>query len=232
MRINPRRPPTFPDFLGIGAQKSGTSWLYQTLRRHPELWLPKVKELHYFDQKQDLGRRRLRDSLRSRAPVHRRWRKQFRQRVRSYRRGFSFESLRFDLRFFFPGRLDDAWYASLFALAGDKVKGETTPDYSALPPEKVAHVHELMPEARILFVMRNPIERAWSQALMFARKSGAPREALVPHLDREHSVARSDYLRTLETWGRPDGAGEVVPVRQRQQALGRHPRTVPFVSCA
>jgi hypothetical protein len=196
-----RRPLTVPDFLAIGAQKAGSCWLNRNLNAHPEIWTPKLKELHYFDEKQDLGRRRLRDDLRGKATVHRRWRKQFRQRVRSYRRGFSLESLRWDVRFLLPRRLDDAWYASLFKLAGQKVKGETTPDYSALPPEKVARIHALMPEAKILFVMRNPIERAWSQALMFARKSGASREALLPHLEREHSVARSDYLRTLDTWG-------------------------------
>ena len=40
---------SLPDFLCIGAQKSGTSWLDANLRFHPELWLPPAKELHYFD---------------------------------------------------------------------------------------------------------------------------------------------------------------------------------------
>ena len=38
-----------PDFLCIGAQKSGTTWLYHNLKQHPQVWLPPVKELHYFD---------------------------------------------------------------------------------------------------------------------------------------------------------------------------------------
>jgi len=41
----------FPDFLGIGAQKSGTTWLYQNLAAHPQIWMPPVKELHYLDHK-------------------------------------------------------------------------------------------------------------------------------------------------------------------------------------
>ncbi len=41
----------FPDFLGIGAQKSGTTWLYQNLAAHPQVWMPPVKELHYLDHK-------------------------------------------------------------------------------------------------------------------------------------------------------------------------------------
>jgi hypothetical protein len=42
--------PRGPDFLVIGAQRAGTTWLHQVLRRHPSLWLPPVKELHYFDK--------------------------------------------------------------------------------------------------------------------------------------------------------------------------------------
>ncbi|PYK18761.1 MAG: hypothetical protein DME55_05935 [Verrucomicrobia bacterium] len=38
-----------PDFLCVGAQKGGTSWLYRQLERHPEFWMPPVKELHYLN---------------------------------------------------------------------------------------------------------------------------------------------------------------------------------------
>ena len=39
-----------PNFMCIGAQKSGTTWLYQNIRFHPEIWLPPVKELDYFSR--------------------------------------------------------------------------------------------------------------------------------------------------------------------------------------
>jgi hypothetical protein len=32
----------FPDFLGIGAQKAGTTWLHHNLRSHPDIWPPPV----------------------------------------------------------------------------------------------------------------------------------------------------------------------------------------------
>ena len=38
-----------PDFLCVGAQKAGTSWLYRQLEPHPDFWMPPVKELHYLD---------------------------------------------------------------------------------------------------------------------------------------------------------------------------------------
>ncbi|PYL65054.1 MAG: hypothetical protein DMF20_09435 [Verrucomicrobia bacterium] len=38
-----------PDFLCVGAQKGGTSWLYHQLNFHLDFWMPPIKELHYFD---------------------------------------------------------------------------------------------------------------------------------------------------------------------------------------
>src|SRR5438093_12007205 len=38
-----------PDFLCVGAQKAGTSWLYRQLEPHPDFWMPPIKELHYLD---------------------------------------------------------------------------------------------------------------------------------------------------------------------------------------
>lgn len=44
-----------PDFLGIGIQKAGTSWLHQQLYRHPQVFVPDRKEVHFFDQWYDKG---------------------------------------------------------------------------------------------------------------------------------------------------------------------------------
>ena len=35
-------------FFGIGAQKSGTTWLYAYLKEHPQVFMPEIKELNYF----------------------------------------------------------------------------------------------------------------------------------------------------------------------------------------
>lgn len=43
-----------PDFVGIGVQRGGTSWLYECFNEHPEIYMP-GKELHFFDQKYDRG---------------------------------------------------------------------------------------------------------------------------------------------------------------------------------
>ena len=48
----------YPDFLGIGARKAGTTWLHHNLRQHPQIWMPPQRELHYFDHRPPwLGKR-------------------------------------------------------------------------------------------------------------------------------------------------------------------------------
>jgi len=37
------------DFIGIGAGKAGTTWLWHGLRQHPGIFMPDQKELHYFN---------------------------------------------------------------------------------------------------------------------------------------------------------------------------------------
>jgi hypothetical protein len=37
-----------PDFLVIGAQRAGTTWLWTMLEQHPGTSLPERKEIHYF----------------------------------------------------------------------------------------------------------------------------------------------------------------------------------------
>ena len=37
-----------PNFIGIGAPKSGTTWIFKVLNQHPEIYIPSSKELHFF----------------------------------------------------------------------------------------------------------------------------------------------------------------------------------------
>lgn len=39
-----------PDFLFIGPDKTGSSWLYELLRRHPQCFVPKCKDIYFFDR--------------------------------------------------------------------------------------------------------------------------------------------------------------------------------------
>ncbi len=195
----------YPDFIGIGAQKAGTTWLHSNLQAHPEVWMPPIKELHYFDEKVELEGGFVR-RLRGDRPADTRWRRQIRTRIRSPLKMASSRELSWDLRYFF-GTPGDGWYAALFEPGRGRVTGEMTPDYSILERERVSRVHGLMPDAKIIFMMRNPIERVWSQtAMSFDRGKNRPvdtatEEELLLHFGDEGARRRTDYLRTLATWG-------------------------------
>jgi len=45
-----------PDFLIIGAQKAGTTWLWNMLKSHPGTSLPRKKELHFFSASENYAR--------------------------------------------------------------------------------------------------------------------------------------------------------------------------------
>ena len=193
----------FPDFLGVGAQKAGTTWLYRNLQAHPEIWMPPIKELHYFDEKAQLEGGLI-SRLRGAHPVDVRWRRQFRARFRHPLERLSSRDLWWDLRYFFrtPG---NGWYASLFKPGSGRVTGEMTPDYAILEKEGVARVHRLMPEAKIIFMMRNPIERPWSVTNMGLRIRGRSMEDMtIEKFRRQFERGRvrrmTDYLLTLDTW--------------------------------
>ena len=43
------------DFLGIGAQKAGTTWIFENLQRHPDVQFPGGKEIHFWDAQRHRG---------------------------------------------------------------------------------------------------------------------------------------------------------------------------------
>lgn len=42
-------------FLMVGCQRCGSTWLYEALKEHPEIYLPKAKQTHYFDESHENG---------------------------------------------------------------------------------------------------------------------------------------------------------------------------------
>lgn len=56
LRLLRRRPGDDPDFIVIGAQKSGTTALYEYLVQHPQILPAVTKEVHFFDRGEVRGR--------------------------------------------------------------------------------------------------------------------------------------------------------------------------------
>jgi Sulfotransferase family len=220
--------PCLPDFIGIGAQKAGTTWLGHNLQLHPDVWMPRNRELHYFDDRINEPKNpisRLYGKMTGKGHVHRRWRRQVRGRLRSHSNRLPGQDLLWDLRYY-TGAPGDRWYASLFEPGRGKMKGEITPAYSTLRLDDVAYVHDLVPEAKIIFMMRNPIERAWSQFVMRLDRSG---KRFRPHPAQQTPSKRREGRITVED-GLPAGAGELGRVLPGGADFRGLPRRHPLLS--
>lgn len=190
-----------PNFLCIGAEKSGTSWLYYNLKKHPQIWMPPVKEIHYLDEIQRKPTLTILDRLFDSYFYNRNWRKIVKEQIKSNLRHPNLENILWYSKYLFNPR-NDQWYASLFDTANDKVTGDITPEYSSFKREEVAYVYRIMPKSKIIFLMRNPIYRAWSSTLMYERnKGGKFSEAeFIDHLNSRRSRINSNYLRIIKNW--------------------------------
>lgn len=104
-------PASLPNFVIIGAMRSGTTSFARYLRSHPETFISREKELHFFDG--------------------------------------------------VAGR-DIDWYRKQFAQAnGASAIGEATPNYM-YDHHALEWMSQLLPEARLIAILRNPVDRAYS----------------------------------------------------------------------
>ena len=118
-----------PDFLLIGAMKSGTTSLFNYICQHPAVLRPKSKELHYYDNRR-YGTWTLEDYL-----------EQFPEKPQGF------------------------------------ITGEATPFYlrHKHAPEWVAND---FPDVKLIAVLRNPVERAYSHYQQRFRKGKEGKEFL------------------------------------------------------
>lgn len=207
----PRQLETLPDFLGIGAQRAGTTWLHHNLQRHPHVWMPPLKELHYFDRAihypspSSLAEESLIVRALGKGDPSEQWRRKLKGNLKRRMGEISLRDAPWYLRFFL-GRYNDRWYASLFARAKNKIKGEITPSYSILEPRDIEHISRMMPEAKIIFVLRNPIDRTWS-AIRYSKRrlqhqlESMSFEGFKSIVNKDWVALRANYVRTIENWG-------------------------------
>ncbi|GMN08295.1 hypothetical protein MTsPCn5_36840 [Croceitalea sp. MTPC5] len=193
------------NFWGIGAQKAGTSWLYYNLTKTPGFVIPPVKEMHYFDRDtkypspNTLSKTRARDRITSFAYL----KKAARSITSTIVKG-KFKNLPFTLKWFFSDYSDE-WYISVFApLKG--IKGEITPSYSMLNKQDISRMHAMAPDAKLILMLRNPIDRAWShfrhtkKGIKGFKLENVNEDDIIAFMQSEGQELRSDYVRTISNF--------------------------------
>ena len=190
--------PKKPGALCIGAQKAGTSWLAQMLGQHPQIWIPPFKEVQYFNHLF--------------IPGHRKWigwhyrQKPQEIRDRHAKRGIPVPP---DLETYLQGvtrgkMFHNQWYKRVFAAApGVAMPMDFTPEYSTLPDEGVDYVASFLPKARVIYLIRHPVDRAVSQLRMnLAREKRRPETLAdwMAEIDNPVLHDRGDYAAYLPRW--------------------------------
>ena len=189
----------YPPFICIGAQKAGTTWLHYQMRHHAEVWLPPVKELGYFNHSFTSP---LLPHLLLGSPAQRlRLQRIIRQAWHSIKKR---QHIGWFLRYLFLAQ-NDAWYSSLFSPKRGQIAGEIIPGYAILDAKIVEKIHALMPDLKIIYLLRDPIDRTWSQANrtvrqnLFKGKHDEP-EHMRTFMETEDPHKRSNYFKNLQIW--------------------------------
>ncbi len=202
-----------PHFLLIGAQKAGTTWMDRNLRIHPDIWLPPEKEMHYFDLPKNIP---FIFFVFASERGDRHW--VIKRLKKAYRRAKANPATRaWHQRYYFLPRTD-SWYKALFTPDNGQIAGELTPHYAVMSEKKIAHVHALAPAMKIIYLLRNPIERMWSQAAMeFSDWSGyqgiqtMDEQAIIKFLCSPKRLAHSHYFNNLQRWEKYYSPEQIFP---------------------
>ncbi|HWC96695.1 MAG TPA: sulfotransferase [Candidatus Sulfopaludibacter sp.] len=141
-------PPRLPNFFLVGAPKAGSTSLYHHLDRHPQIYMSPIKEPCYFST--EIRPHHFSASLQQQVARDT-------EALDRYLAGPMTQKL--------PGAMVQHWddYLRLFAAASDhKAIGEASVCYlwSSTAP---VNIRAQIPDAKILIVLRNPVERAFSQ---------------------------------------------------------------------
>ena len=179
-------------FVGIGAAKAGSSWLHVQLALHPQVGVPPRKELHYFDR---VAPGRLKASYES--LYVNRIRAQAAQISTRPQRAATEIALLCDL-LDLSAKSPAGYRAYLDSFADGEalIAGETTPDYSTLGDEGMALLRDTL-DPLLIFVMRDPLERDWSEVRMRVKDEAAWLRAF--EANHPGRAARGDYQATIET---------------------------------
>ena len=140
-----------PDFFIVGAAKSGTTALQQILDDHPGIYMSPLKEPNFFYD--DVAIKDLRKELLAKLATENaeKW-------ISDGMQGMLWTAY---LR-------DEKLYKKIFEKATDKICGEASVSY-LYSKNAAKNIFDYNPHSKIIILLRNPSERAWSHFNMEKR---------------------------------------------------------------
>jgi len=179
---------------GIGAQKSGTTFVANYLSKHPDFCMSPLKELHYFNTQYKKNYK---------GSFEKKLLSDINMMIEKFNNG---ENINATLLVALIKRIEAAnknnykAYFNYFIQKHHVAFGEITPAYSTLNKDIYKKIMNLFPNYKFLFLLRNPIDRFWSQVNYELKNSDErdPQLIIDEKLKDKAYLLRSDYKRTLE----------------------------------
>ncbi len=164
-----------PNFFVVGAAKAGTTALAGYLERHPQVYMSPIKEPNHFSQDIKLDEFEL---------FYKSHHKRF--KIKEYLASPVLEKRHIE---FVPDRDD---YLQLFRDAGDlKAVGEASTTY-LYSEVAAAEIHQKIPNAKIIMILRDPVERAFSHYKM-DRSGGVVSGTFREEFDKDISAKKKGW---------------------------------------
>ncbi|MDO5509501.1 MAG: sulfotransferase domain-containing protein [Weeksellaceae bacterium] len=189
------------DFIGIGAQKAGTTWLYKNLEAMPQFSLPSMKEIHYFDRAVNYpSPDMLREPKAMKKIFSPYWAQKFGRKMYAAAKKSDWDEMKWLANSWFSN-IDDDWYLSIFEnLEG--IKGEITPSYSMLERHDIEKMYAVAPQAKLILMLRNPVDRAWSHYRFHKGKGqyAMQHEEIMAFMKNDAQRRRSDFRTVIENY--------------------------------
>ena len=207
-----------PDFIGIGPPKTGTTWIYENLRKHPQVVMPPDKEIRYFWERAFIGNLSYAERLKSEHWHVRGRRFYLKNRFKAHladllRLKVDSESLTWDSRYLL-WKQTDAWYSGLFSTSA--VGGDISAKYCELPETEVARIRATFPRLKVVITLRDPIEREWSRAKMNLCKkrnrqiADVSTDEFVTEFNDPPQFKSNDYKSLIELWQKQFSPAQVL----------------------
>lgn len=186
-----------PDLVCIGAQKAGTSWLFEVLSERPDIWAPPLKELHFFDNK-------FIEECRGWAEWHiRKEVKLAKKKHLIYNADPDTSYIKYLDEILEPPMFNGTWYKKIYSRApSNSCCLDVTPEYSCLPEDGVKFVANFLKKTKFIYVIRNPLDRAISQLRMNIARKGIPstKEEWISCAKLPVIHTRADYKTYIPRW--------------------------------
>ena len=163
-----------PDFLCVGPEKTGTTWLFDHLMAHDSIAMPKLKEIKYFYEDYYAHMEKPIPRLFNRDGWHRwRYRRLVKETLKELvthpiRLFKNREDLKWNISYVFQTH-DDDWYLSKFPKSSDVLQGDISPQYFFLPEEQIKKIQSLIPNTKVIVTLRDPVEWMRSYGNMVTR---------------------------------------------------------------